>query len=121
VRTREIITQIDPEIFGILFKDSGRPTEAEVARIVARAPDYGYSFGNNPPRTSDELYRQLSGFISAMIQSQHNEGGNLRDLIARVKSTHVQVDKINAQPIQMYPPVPKDSEDDSVSSGWVTS
>ena len=128
VRCREIISQLDPEIFSILFKAEGAPTEVEVKTITDKAASvYGYNFDGNVPKTGDELYSRISGLVGAIIQNQNVEGGTLRTLISQIKSQHnefyTQHNDDNAgdnwgEAINFYPPVNPSNKVQDNASSW---
>lgn len=116
LRTREIISKLDPEIFSVIFKN-GIPTDSDVSKVVNLAKSkYGYDFDGKPPNTADAMYEGIAGLIGAIISKQNVAGGTLKQLIAEVKSGHneyyaAQNEKNGTEwggPINFYPSV--DSE-----------
>jgi|GEM_PF-6689250 len=88
IEARKIITQLDPEIFDILFKQ-GIPTKAEVDRIVKIASErYNHDFDGVPPQNADALYEKIAGLIGAVVEKQNMEGGTLKNLIKNVTAGH---------------------------------
>jgi len=122
LKVREIITELDPEVFEILFKEGAAPNPGEVQRVVEIAESrYGYDFGSAKPQDADTLYRQLSGIVNAIVRTQDSSTGTLRPLIAKVKAAHAEVND-DVGRLQMYPPISKEETGgEGVSSGWVTS
>ncbi len=106
LRAREIIMQLDEELFSIIFKH-GEPSIADVERVVQIAREkYQYNFDGNPPSTADKMYEQIAGLIGAVIAKQSISGGTLQSLSAKIKSENEQFfqeNKILKEDISFYP------------------
>lgn len=112
VQTRNIITKLDPQLFGLLF-GQGEPSAARIEEIKKIAREkYQYDFDGKPPQSADELYQGIAGLIGVVIERQSVETGTLKSLIREIKSQHKQVEKTSWEPIHFYPTINEKGEEE---------